>query len=323
MINSALHFAPYLKSVIWGGERIAPYKGIATDQTSIGESWEISAVPGHVSVVDRGSFAGKSLTELIDEHGADLLGEDIYRRFGSNFPLLIKLIDAKADLSVQVHPDDELAKQRHNCPGKTEMWHIIDTAPEAKIYVGLTEKITPDDYERRVADNSIMEVIDSYDSAAGDTFFLPAGRIHAIGAGNLLAEIQETSDITYRIYDYDRRDADGNPRELHTAEARDAIDYNVYPDYKSHPTDSLLADCSHFTVDRIESTADGASVSLPRRRESFTIVMCLDGEAELSFAAPDADSQSVKITRGETLLFPATIRSINALGKATLLSVQA
>lgn len=323
MINSALHFAPYLKSVIWGGERIAPYKGIATDQTSIGESWEISAVPGHVSVVDRGPFAGKSLTELIDEYGADLLGEDIYRRFGSNFPLLIKLIDAKADLSVQVHPDDELAKQRHNCPGKTEMWHIIDTAPEAKIYVGLTEKITPDDYERRVADNSIMEVIDSYDSAAGDTFFLPAGRIHAIGAGNLLAEIQETSDITYRIYDYDRRDADGNPRELHTAEARDAIDYNVYPDYKSHPTDSLLADCSHFTVDRIESTADGASVSLPRRRESFTIVMCLDGEAELTFAAADADSQSVKITRGETLLFPATIRSINALGKATLLSVQA
>ena len=196
MFTQVLHFAPYLKSVIWGGERIAPFKGIATDQTCIGESWEISAVPGHVSVVDRGPLKGKKLTELINEYDAELVGEAIYRQFGVNFPLLIKLIDACDDLSVQVHPDDALAQKRHHCPGKTEMWHVIDTAPGAKIYVGLKEKTTPEDYERRVADNSIMDVIAAYDSAPGDTFFLPAGRIHAIGAGKLLAELQETSDIT-------------------------------------------------------------------------------------------------------------------------------
>ena len=324
MFTQVLHFAPYLKSVIWGGERIAPFKGIATDQTYIGESWEISAVPGHVSVVDRGPLKGKNLTELINEYGAELVGEAIYRQFGENFPLLIKLIDARDDLSVQVHPDDALAQKRHHCPGKTEMWHVIDTAPDAKIYVGLKEEITPEDYERRVADNSIMDVIASYDSAPGDTFFLPAGRIHAIGAGNLLAEIQETSDITYRIYDYDRRDEDGNPRQLHTAEARDAIDYTVYPDYRSNPEGSLLADCDYFIVDNIKSK-DNEIIELPHTRESFTIVMCLDGEAEISCSTDsnDPDQQTLKIKRGETLLVPATLRSITATGKANLLSIQA
>lgn len=323
MFTQVLHFAPYLKSVIWGGERIAPFKGIATDQTCIGESWEISAVPGHVSTVDRGPLKGKSLSELINEHGAELVGEKIYRKFGENFPLLIKLIDARDDLSVQVHPDDNLAQKRHSCPGKTEMWHIIDTTPDAKIYVGLKEEITPGDYERRVADNSIMDVIAAYDSAPGDTFFLPAGRIHAIGAGNLLAEIQETSDITYRIYDYDRRDKDGNPRQLHTAEARDAIDYTVHPDYRSSTEGSLLADCDYFVVNNIKP--DGSIVILPHTRDSFTIVMCLDGEAEITCSTDEAnpERQTLRIKQGETLLFPATLHLITATGKCNLLSVQA
>lgn len=170
MIEQPIHFAPYLKSVIWGGERIAPYKGITTTQEQIGESWELSAVPGHVSVVDRGPLAGKTLTELIDEYKEQLVGKPNYEKYGNNFPLLVKLIDARADLSVQVHPDDELAFKRHNCPGKTEMWHIIETAPDARIYAGLSEQITPDEYEKRVADNTIMDVIAGYDSTAGDTF---------------------------------------------------------------------------------------------------------------------------------------------------------
>lgn len=321
-LSEPLHFAPYLKSVIWGGEQIAPYKGIETSQHEIGESWEISGVPGHVSVVDRGPLKGKTLSELIDIYGADLVGADVYKKYGKEFPLLIKIIDAKADLSVQVHPDDELAHKRHNCPGKTEMWYIMKTAPGAKIYAGLKEKITPDEYERRVADNSIMDVIAAYDSAPGDVFFLPAGRIHAIGAGNLLAEIQETSDITYRIYDYDRRGADGKPRELHTEHARDAIDYTVYPDYRNAPVSSSekeadLVNCSHFDVRRI--LLDGISEQqMNHTRRSFMIVMCLEGSATLSYS----DGKTVEISRGETLLFPAVLGNLKASGKGLLLQVE-
>lgn len=322
-LKEPLHFSPYLKSVIWGGEAIAPFKGIVTDQKSIGESWEISAVPGKVSVVDRGTFKGKSLTELIEEFGPALVGGKVYETYGKNFPLLIKIIDAKDNLSVQVHPDDELAEKRHHCPGKTEMWHIIDTAPGAKIYVGLKQSITPDEYEHRVADNTIMDVIDSYDSVPGDTFFLPAGRIHAIGAGNLLAEIQETSDITYRIYDYDRRDADGNPRQLHTEQARDAIDYTVYPDYKNAPVSADVADvdlvnCRHFDVRRIllDNTID---LPMNHTRDSFMIVMCLSGEATLKYGT---EGRTETIRQGDTLLFPACLGNLTATGTATLLQVE-
>ncbi|MDE6394408.1 MAG: class I mannose-6-phosphate isomerase, partial [Duncaniella sp.] len=282
MLSQPIHFTPYLKSVIWGGERIAPFKGIETDKHQIGESWEISSVPGHISVVDRGPFAGKTLTELIETYGADLIGSDNYQRFGSTFPLLIKVIDAKTDLSVQVHPDDTIAQKRHNSFGKTELWHIIDVHNDAKIYTGLKTAITPEEYEYRVANHTIMDVIATYDSAPGSTFFLPAGRIHAIGAGNLLAEIQQTSDITYRIYDYDRRDKDGKPRELHTEQARDAIDFTVYPDYESHPDGSLLAECEYFDVRRI--TLEGSekeATPVERQRDSFTIIMCLGGEADI------------------------------------------
>lgn len=318
MLNRPFHFAPFLKSVIWGGERIAPFKGIKTSQTSIGESWELSAVPGHVSVVDRGPCEGMTLTELIEKYGPELMGVANYERYAPSFPLLIKLIDAKADLSVQVHPDDELAGKRHNCPGKTEMWNVIETTPGAKIYAGLKEQITPDEYERRVADNSIMDVIAAYDSAPGDTFFLPAGRIHAIGAGNLLAEIQQTSDITYRIYDYDRRDKDGNPRELHTAQARDAIDYTVYPDYRATPQGTVLASCEYFDVRRLDVPA-GKTVSIDHPRDSFTIIICLEGEG----AILDAEAMtSFPIRRGETLLFPATMTALRTMGPVSILSVQ-
>ena len=322
MLTQVLHFAPYLKSVIWGGKRIALFKGIDTDITSIGESWEISAVPGHISVVDRGPHKGKSITDLIREFGPELVGQDIYDRFGENFPLLIKLIDARDDLSVQVHPDDELALKRHCCYGKTEMWYIIDTAPNSRIHIGLKKPITPDEYQHRVANHSIMDVSRSYSSIAGDTYFLPAGCIHTIGAGNLLAEIQQTSDITYRIYDYGRRDKDGNTRQLHTEEARDAIDYTVNA-HKLHPKDSLLIDCPYFVVNQYNVGQE--AIKLPRTRDSFTIVMCLGGHAQLTCSTDEGNtnSQSIQITRGETLLFPATLRHITATGEANILSVQA
>lgn len=326
-LNQPLHFAPILKSVIWGGEKIAPYKGIVTDQTQIGESWEISAVPGKVSVADCGPEKGRDLQSLIDQYGADLVGKDVYTRFGTKFPLLIKIIDARADLSVQVHPDDALAHQRHQCDGKTEMWHVIATDPGAKIHAGLCQQLTPEEYERRVADGTIMDAVASYDASAGDTFFLPAGRIHAIGAGNLLAEIQQTSDITYRIYDYGRLDADGKPRQLHTAEAKDAIDYTVLPDYRSPKADPAQADvdlvnCRYFDCRRLLLTP-GEDMALKPQRESFVILMCLKGTATLQYGC---DAHTVTLPQGDTLLVPATLKDslvLSAGAEATVLQIQA
>lgn len=311
-------FEPYLKSVLWGGEKIAKYKGIVTDQHNIGESWEISGVDGHESVVAEGDDKGLNLRQIIEKYKGDLVGNAVYAKYGDTFPLLVKIIDAKGDLSVQVHPDDTLAKARHNSYGKTEMWYIIDAEEGAPIYAGLSKQITPEEYEKLVADNAIMDVIARHDSHAGDLFFLPAGRIHAIGAGNLLAEIQQTSDITYRVYDFDRRDANGNPRELHTEQAKDAIDYTVYPEYKSEydrngKSATPLVKCQYFDVKR--EIIDGVS-TIDASADSFMIIMCLDGEATIT----DNLGGVTHVKKGESILVPAVITSMKAEGKATFMT---
>jgi mannose-6-phosphate isomerase len=310
-------FVPYLKPVLWGGNKIAPFKGVDCEAENIGESWEISGVPGHESVVADGPDKGLNLTQLIEKYGEDLLGSRVVKRYGFSFPLLIKLIDAKKDLSVQVHPDDELARKRHNSLGKTEMWYIIDSEPGAKIYAGLSQRIGPDDYSRLVREKKIMDVVAVQDSHPGDIFFLPAGRIHAIGAGNLLAEIQETSDITYRVYDFDRRDANGNLRELHTELAKDAIDYTVYPQYKSsYDRDAkgftALVHCSHFDVERL---IVDEKIEIPVPGNSFVVLMCLDGDCDIV-----TDGETVThLRRGETLLVPAAVKKISCQNPAVLL----
>ena len=311
-------FEPYLKSVLWGGEKIAKYKGIVTDQHNIGESWEISGVDGHESVVAEGDDKGLNLRQIIEKYKGDLVGNAVYAKYGDTFPLLVKIIDAKGDLSVQVHPDDTLAKARHNSYGKTEMWYIIDAEEGAPIYAGLSKQITPEEYEKLVAENAIMDVIARHDSHAGDLFFLPAGRIHAIGAGNLLAEIQQTSDITYRVYDFDRRDANGNPRELHTEQAKDAIDYTVYPEYKSEydrngKSATPLVKCQYFDVRR--EIIDGVS-TIDASADSFMIIMCLDGEATIT----DNLGGVTHVKKGESILVPAVITSMKAEGKATFMT---
>ena len=318
MILRPFKFVPYFKTVIWGGHKIASYKGIVTDKNCIGESWEVSGVPGHESVVAEGPDKGMNLKELIDKYKGELVGQPVYDRFGDKFPLLIKIIDARRDLSVQVHPDDELAMKRHGSFGKTEMWYIIDAQPGSKIYAGLSKSITPDDYMRLVEEKKIMDVVAAHDSHKGDVFYLPAGRIHSIGAGNLFAEIQETSDITYRVYDFDRRDSEGNTRDLHTELAKDAIDYNVYDDYRrDYDKDATgvtpLIDCEYFDIklvvvdDRLELQCDG---------ESFIIIMCAEGEAKVI-----TDGGCVTTAgRGETLLVPASTRSIAIEGNAKLLT---
>lgn len=319
MTLAPITFAPYLKEVLWGGTKICKYKNLPSTSDCIGESWEISAVPGHESVVDSGEYKGLTLLQLIERFGEELLGSKVVKKYGLNFPLLVKIIDANQNLSVQVHPDDELAEKRHHSLGKTEMWYIIQADKGAKIFAGLNTAMTPDDYVRRVADGTFADTLAVHDSFPDDVFFLPAGRVHAIGAGNLLAEIQENSDITYRIYDYDRRDADGNPRQLHTELAKDAIDFKLYDNLKSHsPADTLpcaeIVRCDHFTVRRCIVNNEDELIFSP---DSFSVVMCLEGLVRLIYPTGE-----MLLHAGHTVLLPAGLTSIHCFGKGRLLTAQ-
>ncbi len=299
-----LKFEPILKTIVWGGEKIAPYKGIETEQNHIGESWELSGVAGNESVVSEGPLKGKTIAELTKEYKGKLVGEHVYANTGDEFPLLIKFIDALSDLSIQVHPNDELAAKRHNgSKGKTEMWYVVAADEGAHLLAGLTKKITPEEYAAKVADGTITDVLARYDVHPGDVFFLPAGRIHAICGGCFIAEIQQTSNITYRIYDYGRLGLDGKPREVHTELAKDAIDYTVYPDYRTPYTPAKdeeveVVSCPYFTTSIYDLT-------LPYAKDlsdidSFMVVMCLSGEGSL-----EVDGQEISVHQGETVLIPA------------------
>jgi len=300
-----LKFEPILKTIVWGGEKIAPYKGIETTQSHIGESWELSGVAGNESIVSEGPLKGRSIASLVKEYKGELVGKHVYENTADEFPLLIKFIDAQKDLSIQVHPNDELAAERHNgSKGKTEMWYVVAADPGAHLLAGLKEKITPEEYAAKVADGSITDVLARYDVKPGDVFFLPAGRIHAICSGCFIAEIQQTSDITYRIFDYNRPGLDGKPRQLHTEQAKDAIDYTVYPDYRTEysPEENEeveLVNCRYFTT----SVYD---LSLPFAKDlssidSFMVVMCLSGEGSM-----EVDGEEVSLHQGETVLIPAS-----------------
>lgn len=304
-----LKFKNIFKSVVWGGEKIAPFKGVETDQHNIGESWELSGVKGDESVVAEGPLAGRTISELTQEYKGQLLGEKVYARTGTEFPLLIKFIDARDDLSIQVHPDDTLAGERHNgSKGKTEMWYVVQADEKAHLMSGLTKEITPEEYAAKVEDNTITEVLHDYDVKAGDVFFLPAGRIHSIGTGCFIAEIQQTSNITYRIYDFGRVGLDGQPRELHTELSKAAIDYTVLPDYKTAYEQKInqeneIVDCEYFTTSLYE-------LDMPVTKEmagldSFMIVICVEGQGSLT----DNDGNTVSLRQGETVLLPADTKT--------------
>ena len=310
-------FQPILKSTIWGGEKIVPYKHIASDQKQVGESWELSGVKDNESVVAEGPEAGTSLPELIARHGAALLGKANYGRFGEEFPLLIKFIDARQDLSIQVHPNDELAWERHKSKGKTEMWYVVSADKDAHLRSGFSKQVTPAEYEASVGDNTITDILADYKIAPGDVFFLPAGRVHSIGAGSFIAEIQQTSNITYRIYDFNRRDANGNTRELHTELAKGAIDYTVLPDYRTHYTPAQncgveLVSCPYFTTSLCDLTApltlDYAAL------DSFVVVICVEGKGMIA----DDSGNEMPIHQGETVLLPATVKSLRVVPEGKL-----
>jgi len=313
-----LKFNPILKSMIWGGDKLRQYKAIDTDQKNIGESWELSGVPGNESVVSNGEFAGRTITELIKEYCAELLGRHVYETYGENFPLLIKFIDARDDLSIQVHPDDAMAQSVHGQPfGKTEMWYVVSADKDAHLMSGLSAKITPEEYVSRVENNTITDVLSDYKVQSGDVFFLPAGRIHSIGKGCFIAEIQQTSDLTYRIYDFGRLGLDGKPRELHTELAKDAIDYSVSEDYRTAYTaaqneDTLLVECEYFKTHLLDLT-EPLSVDI-KSKDSFMIVICLEGQGELN----DSEGNVVALKQGETVLVPAVINEITFIPQSQL-----
>lgn len=305
-------FHPILKQTIWGGERIVPFKHLHSDLHQVGESWELSNVPGDESVVANGSLAGKTITQLVRTFKEDLVGESNYNRFGDIFPLLIKFIDARQDLSIQVHPDDDLAQKRHDSLGKSEMWYVIDAEPGARLLNGLSQEITPGEYKERVKKNTLTDVLQTHEVQAGDVFYIPAGRIHSIGAGVFLAEIQETSTITYRIYDYHRRDAHGNLRELHTELAKDAIDYEVYDDYatdyehvRNEPVELLVT--PYFTTSLYD--LDEELVCDYSELDSFVVFVCLEGKATLV----DDECTETEIAAGEVVLFPARTQEVTIL----------
>jgi mannose-6-phosphate isomerase len=304
-----LKFTPIYKDKIWGGNKI---KSLLNKDfgnlPNCGESWELSVVEGNVSVVSNGFLAGNSLDELIEVYMGDLVGDHVFDAYGDEFPLLIKFIDANDDLSIQVHPDDEMASERHNSFGKTEMWYVVQADRGSKLQSGFNQQVDQAKYLEKLEKVELTDILNFEEVTAGDVFFIPAGRVHAIGKGILLAEIQQTSDITYRIYDYDRRDDKGNLRELHTDLALDAIDYTLHPEYKTKYEPKLnesveLVSCKYFTTNVL--TLDQAVEKDYNKLDSFVIYICLDGEVQI-----ETESGSESVRKGETVLIPASIENV-------------
>jgi mannose-6-phosphate isomerase len=314
-----LKFTPIYKDKIWGGNKI---KTILNkdfgDLPNCGESWELSGVAGNISVVSNGYLAGNTLEELLEVYMGDLAGDEVYEHFGNEFPLLIKFIDANDDLSIQVHPNDEMAAERHHSYGKTEMWYVMQADKGSKLQSGFNQQVDQEKYLEKLEKVELTDILNFEEVTSGDVFFIPAGRVHAIGKGILLAEIQQTSDITYRIYDYDRRDSQGNLRELHTDLALDAIDYTLYPEYKTKygakPNVSVeLASCQYFTTNVLDVTE--VVEKDYNKLDSFVIFICLEGELVI-----ETESGNESIKKGETILLPASIE--NVLLKPTTASVK-
>lgn len=303
-----LKFTPIIKEKIWGGSKLGTVleKPIG-NSTVAGESWEISGVDGNISVVSEGELAGRSLVELIEEFKGDLIGENVYEKFGNKFPLLIKFIDANDDLSIQVHPDDKLGMKRHNSFGKTEMWYVVSADDEATLISGFNKETNKDEYLDYFESGRLTDLLNREQVFDDDVFFLPAGRVHTIGKGLLIAEIQQTSDITYRIYDFDRVDANGNGRELHVEEAMDAIDYSFYPEYKTSynkaASESEIGNSPYFVTNRLQISDSVERVY--SEFDSCIILICLQGEGSIEF-----EGGSIDYKLGDSILIPNKLSTV-------------
>jgi len=312
-----LQFVPILKERIWGGTKLKSELNKAITSNSIGESWEISTVENDVSIVANGSFKGKDLNELLGEYPVEILGTKVYATYGKQFPLLFKYLDAREDLSIQVHPNDELAMKRHHSFGKTEMWYVMQADQDARLIVGFKEKETPEQFLKNVKEKTLLGILDSKKVHKGNVFLLNTGTVHAIGAGNLIAEIQQTSDITYRIYDFDRVDAHGNKRELHLDLALEAINYDRVEAQKTYTetqnVSNEMVHCKYSTTNFLPLTG---SVALKKTATSFTVFMCVEGDFHLI-----ANDSTYKYHKGDTILIPAALTDFQLNGQATLLEI--
>lgn len=316
-IQYPMMFEPILKDRIWGGRKLHTVLGKQQISDSVGESWEISNVPENVSLVSNGTYKGQSLEELIKTYPEDILGTYIVKTFGYQFPLLFKFLDAKEDLSIQLHPNDELAKTRHNSLGKTEMWYVMQADPGARVVVDFKAGVTQEDYLQHLNTKTLPEILNEIPVKKGDAFFIQTGTVHAIGAGVLLAEIQQTSDITYRVYDWDRVDSEGQTRELHVDLALKAINYDKKQVVLSYTEEencaNQLVSCPFFTVNYIP-LAQRYEIEKPLDR--FYLYVCTEGACELQI-----NDLTCGIKQGETVLIPASVNRFVALGQATLLEI--
>lgn len=314
-----LKFQPILKDKIWGGQKLKALLNKDSELPNLGESWEISDVDGDTSMVSNGSLEGQSLKDLLNTYKAELIGERNYKQFGNKFPLLIKFIDAKQDLSIQLHPNDELAAKRHNSFGKTEMWYVMQADENSKLIVGFNQKVTPEIYLKHLKDKTLTKILNFDTVSTGDTYFIDVGRVHAIGAGVMLAEIQQTSDITYRVYDWDRKDDNGNERELHNDLALEAIGFDMPDDFRVNykmekNRSNEMVSCPYFTTNYLQIDK---SIQKENTQDSFIIYMCVDGEAKITFS-----NHTETLKKGETILVPAAIKTFQITSKhSTLLEV--
>ena len=302
-----LLFEPNLHSVVWGGIQLRPYKSLEPSDEPIGESWEVSAVPTSTSIVSNGVYAGKDLISVINGQSDAILGKKVNEKYNGKLPLLVKFIDAKRDLSIQVHPNDEMAQREHGKMGKSEMWYVIKADEGAHLYAGFKQEITPEEYQQRIADGTITNVLADHKVKAGDVFYIPAGRVHAICGGILLAEVQQSSDVTYRIFDYNRPGMDGKPRELHTELAAKALDYHVIDNYRTEYTDSSnkavqIIDSPYFSV-RVLEISRAFHRDL-RKYDSFIITMCIDGDCKIRVRST---GEEILLKQGNSTLMPAAI----------------
>ncbi len=302
-----IKFTPILKPKIWGGSKLIDILGKSSERRDIGESWEISDVENDVSIISNGELKGKTLREVISLYKGKLVGDKVYEVFGEKFPLLIKFIDAKTTLSIQLHPNDKLARDRHNSFGKTEMWYVMQADEDANLIVGFKENVSKESYLKHLENKNLLDILNVEKVSHGDIYYIPTGRIHAIGAGVMLAEIQQTSDITYRVYDWDRKDSSGNYRELHTNLAIDAIDFEAQDNYKTpyhknKNTATEVVNCPFFTTNILPLNGE---ISIDHSdKNSFVIYMCVQGDATFHY-----DNQETKIKCGETCLIPASLKN--------------